>query len=210
MSLRSPSRWTRLGHYIGPFALLSVLTSVAFNRALLARERVEQRRLHLLQRSLLEQIFHDPHTLGGSSSSSSSSSPSSLEEQRKLARRLRTLQLDPLQLGFSRQVLPSKEEEEKLQRVKQSTTTWGSALFGSGTVARLQHSVKKARQSIRDRGFGFGDSLQSRTMEEEEEDAAWVRGKRDRELGLHLYSRLFSNTFFLPLLNKNWKRDSRA
>lgn len=170
---KPPSRLSRIGYYIGPFALLSVVTSVAFNRAILARERGEQRRLHELQMSLLRQL----HTEASSQASTSTLSLlGSLQEQRRLARRMRALQLDPLKLGFSRQVLPSREEEEKLRRAREATTSWATALFGSGTIGKLRESVRQAKEAMRERGFG-AIPVQTSTSEEDEADAAWVRGE---------------------------------
>lgn len=172
MHSQAPSRMSRIGYYIGPFALLSVVTSVAFNRAILARERGEQRRLHELQMSLLNQLHSEASS---QASTSSATLLGSIQEQKRLARRMRALQLDPLKVGFSRQVLPSREEEEKLRKAKGASTSWSTALFGSGTIGKLRESVRKARESMRERGFG-SLPIQTSTSEEDEEDAAWVRG----------------------------------
>jgi hypothetical protein len=167
------STLTRIRDYAGPFILLSVLTSVAFNRATLARERTEQHRLHQLQMSLLGQLYNEASS--SSSFSSKHAHLNSLEEQRKTARRLRTLQLDPLQLGFPRDTLPSEEEEERLKAARESGTTWASALFGTGVMGRMKQGLRDASEGVREQGFGFGKA-KATLGEDDEADEEWLRG----------------------------------
>lgn len=173
MSIPRPTLWLRIRSNIGPLTLLSVVTSVAFNRALLARERNEQHRLHRLQMSLLQQILSE----ASSTTLLSSSVLSNVEEQRRLARRMRALQLDPLQLGFSADVLPSAEEEEKLRRAREATTSWSSALFGSGIVSKVREAIGTSARAIRERGFGLESASVQQSSAQDEEDERWFRGE---------------------------------
>ncbi|PWN20719.1 hypothetical protein BCV69DRAFT_197417 [Microstroma glucosiphilum] len=160
----------RLHPAIGPFLLLTVLTSLAFNRATLARQLGEDQRRHLVQINLLQDELRKLTPLapatGRSSSWSSwlwrSKSPTpaapqerNAAEEESLARKCLAVGLDPQRLGISPQHIPNLSSGADGNNV-----TWSEALFGKGTWGKMKTSLVEAGAALRASvGAGAGDKV---------------------------------------------------
>lgn len=173
-SSSSPYHRPRLHPAIGPFFLLTVLTSLAFNRATLARQAREDQRQHLVQINLLQDELRKL-TLPKNASEKASSWSSWLwrsksttlaapanptrergaaEEEESLARKCLAVGLDPKRLGISPQHIPNLSSSEG----EGSDVTWSEALFGKGTWGKMKTSLIEAGAALRASvGAGFGD-----------------------------------------------------
>lgn len=155
------SMWTMRSiiQHGAPYMTLTVLTSLALNRALLARARREEATQHTQQQHFLRSLLSSPPSLFLTS-----------EEELRLSRRARALGLDPTHLCLP--PAPAAPGEER-------HTSWRSIFLGDGEKA--SEGVKKAAGSIgqmlRQGGFPIkeeGVREQERAQGEEEE---WLDGE---------------------------------
>jgi hypothetical protein len=154
----------RLHPAIGPFFLLTVLTSLAFNRATLARQAGEDQRRHLVQINLLQDELRKLTPLNAASERSScwssclwrskSSTPAATvvpsqerdaAEEESLARKCLAVGLDPQRLGVSPQYIPNLASSG----AGGSDVTWSEALFGKGTWGKMKTSLIEAGAALR-------------------------------------------------------------
>lgn len=161
--------------------LLTAVTSLAYNRAVLERSRTEARRTHVQQLAVLQQLL---------GATTSSAPPLSADERRRLARRCEALQLQPARLGFSPEDLPDDEERAALARARRAQeTSWAEALFGGGeSLVRARAAMGRAMDEIRSAVSGVRPASASATStssrggvgEESSDDAEkeleWIRG----------------------------------
>ncbi|PWN94160.1 hypothetical protein FA10DRAFT_277778 [Acaromyces ingoldii] len=122
--------------------LLTAVTSLAYNRAVLERSRTEARRTHVQQLAVLQQLL---------GATTSSAAPLSADERKRLARRCEALQLQPARLGFRPEDLPDDEERAALARARRAQeTSWAEALFGGGeSLVRARAAMGRAMDEIR-------------------------------------------------------------
>lgn len=163
--------WSGVRRHAGFLTLFTVLTSTTLNTMTFARLRREDRKLHKLQCAVLHQLCSTLHAMP-------SSSKVTLEEQRRIVRRVRALQIDPMRLGISRAALPSDEAQARARQAMQAQTSWGKALFGVGTLSRARQAMGKALDNmtgqtpLRESGTAIAHAEES-----DEEIDAWLESK---------------------------------
>lgn len=170
---------------LGPLALLTVFTSVAFNRAVLARAEAEAQRNHLVQCNLLQEEIRRLQSQSANNTSSRgwfgrrSQAKTNPEERRSedvaLARRCITIGLDPRELGIPNETIPFAD----LSTLGSSDQiTWKQVLFGSGQKTKGdgdQGVWEKMRKGIDEAGKGlkatFGSGKAGSQIEEGDEES---------------------------------------
>lgn len=158
-----------MAHYIkpaiqraAPYVTLTVITSFALNRAMLARVRKDEATQHSLQLSFLRTLLSTPTT---------SLSP---DEQLRLSRSARAIGLDPLALALP--AIPGAPREAK-------ETSWKSIFWGDGVKASegFKRTASKVGSMLKQGGFETkSDGRKEREKREEVEsvgDAEWFKGE---------------------------------
>jgi hypothetical protein len=145
-----PTLWSRAA----PFALLSVVTSLALNRALFARARAEEAQAHLNRVAFLRSLLDSPALL--------TREPA---EELRLARQARAAGVEPTSIA-----LPAVEGVPMLQH----EVTWSEILWGKEGVAK--ESILKAAGRVRDRLKGNAPQIDS-TASDDGSAAKWNKGE---------------------------------
>lgn len=178
---RAASGPSRLRAYAGPLLLLSVITSLAFNRARLARQREEDHRKHLVQSRLLRQELA---RLTGPLRSRSLST----QEETAFAKRCLTAGLSPVRMG-----LPA--ESIAIAAATASTTgtddgriadvSWSEAFFGRGTLDRIKESLTRASDMLKGTfgttGTNSATSSSPSSLEQKRIEEEWEAGEYQAE-----------------------------
>lgn len=176
----------------GPFLLLTVVTSLGFHRAQMARQREEDRRRYQVQIALLQQELKRVTELDAAGTATRGllkaqtrlhTSTGSDEDEQVLARRCLLAGLDPLKIGIAPRALPvdyQRYREDSDALAKGGQISWKQAFFGDGVAQRVKMSAARAAEALRATlGSSSGQRQNSalRSVQESEATDEWEKGE---------------------------------
>lgn len=172
---------------IPPIILLTVVTSFAFNLAIITRRRREEERLHKAQCAVLEDLASDIKTRLPTRGASVGSA---METEEEVSRRLLRVGLRPERIGLRSSAFDRAEEV----RNGPQSISWSEVLFGKkgeaaagleragrGIGASLREALGYGSSPAQEAGRAQGDDRQSAKSEQEEWSGdEWEKGEYER------------------------------
>lgn len=174
----------------GPFLLLTVVTSLGFHRAQMARQREEDRRRYQVQIALLQEELKRVTELDAAGTATRGllktrlhTSTGSDEDEQVLARRCLLAGIDPLKIGIAPRALPvdyQRYREDVDALAKGGQVSWKQAFFGDGVAQRVKMSAARAAEALRatlGSSNGQRQGSASRSVQESEATDEWEKGE---------------------------------
>lgn len=174
----------------GPFLLLTVVTSLGFHRAQMARQREEDRRRYQVQIALLQEELKRVTELDAAGTATRGllktrlhTSTGSDEDEQVLARRCLLAGLDPIKIGIAPRALPvdyQRYREDSDALAKGGQVSWKQAFFGDGVTQRVKMSAARAAEALRatlGSSSGQRQDSASRSVQDSEATDEWEKGE---------------------------------
>ncbi|CAO1632935.1 unnamed protein product [Parajaminaea phylloscopi] len=163
---------TALRRYVLPFGLLCVVTSLAFNRARIARQRDEEHRRYLIQTRILSEELA---ALRGLHPWRRAQDP---DHDAAFAKRCLTAGLDPTRCGVAVAVPAASGASPTGGMVPGGDSTesikWSEALFGKGTLQRMGESLVRAATVVKQTVIA-GSGVSPKKSVDEKEEQEWEK-----------------------------------